>query len=687
MITRLRLQNWKSHSRSELEFEKGTNVLVGQMGSGKTSIMDAICFALFGTYPALNARRVSLDETILQKPNPAQSATIELSFVADGKEFTVTRTLFRANKSNQAKLVSENRLVAGPKPTEVTEQIERLLKIDYELFSRCVYSEQNHLDYFLQLSPRERKEKFDELLQIHRYEQARANAVQLFNRIQKNTLDKKRFLEENQPRFSLQRTEELLQKIRIKETALLALETEQAKLGEHTRIAQEKLALLENEERAFRQNTNKHAVCSARHESIQNEIKRLNEKANPTNQITKTQSQLQQQLNEIEEHKTQLRTDQNEIQNQVLDCTQTLGSLRALLQTEHKTQATIRSINGQCPVCQKPLSAHDKESIEHDSSKRSGQLRTQIQNQESLQKILTEKRLLLETEKKRIETQEREHLEQALLLQTQLKEQERLRELHTEEQNLRATRDTIQNELAQTQFEEKKFKMAQETFFQLSERTRSIAVETKMASEYLREMKRQYEDLDRLSKQLEALQTEITHFEDVSEKLVLFTNCLSAMQGQLRETLLSAINQAMEDLWHKIYPYRDFQTAQIRVIDGNYELLVQTSTGEWMRVEGMLSGGERSAAAICIRLSFALVLTQNLGWIILDEPTHNLDTNGVRELGKLLKTHLPELVEQIFVITHDKQLEHSASGALYYIERNKDTDETSNPRKIETISG
>ena len=64
MITKLRLENWKTHKDSELEFDKGTNVLIGKMGSGKTSVIEAICYALFGTFPALNRKEVSIEEVI-----------------------------------------------------------------------------------------------------------------------------------------------------------------------------------------------------------------------------------------------------------------------------------------------------------------------------------------------------------------------------------------------------------------------------------------------------------------------------------------------------------------------------------------------------------------------------------------------------------------------------------------------
>ncbi|MDP6670560.1 MAG: AAA family ATPase, partial [archaeon] len=72
MIKQVEIRNWKTHLNSKFEFGKGTNVLVGSMGSGKTSVMDAICFALFGTFPALQQRRIGLQEILMRKPTQAE---------------------------------------------------------------------------------------------------------------------------------------------------------------------------------------------------------------------------------------------------------------------------------------------------------------------------------------------------------------------------------------------------------------------------------------------------------------------------------------------------------------------------------------------------------------------------------------------------------------------------------------
>jgi DNA repair exonuclease SbcCD ATPase subunit len=147
--------------------------------------------------------------------------------------------------------------------------------------------------------------------------------------------------------------------------------------------------------------------------------------------------------------------------------------------------------------------------------------------------------------------------------------------------------------------------------------------------------------------------------------------------------MLDTINKAMTTIWQEIYPYKDFTNARLSVVPQGYDLEVLTRNNEWIRVEGILSGGERSAAALCIRIAFSLVLTKKLSMLILDEPTHNLDYNAITKLSEMLREEMPKLVEQIFIITHEKNLEKAASSNLYLLKRDKNNDETT---QLEDIS-
>jgi len=70
-----------------------------------------------------------------------------------------------------------------------------------------------------------------------------------------------------------------------------------------------------------------------------------------------------------------------------------------------------------------------------------------------------------------------------------------------------------------------------------------------------------------------------------------------------------------------------------------------------------------------LRIAFALVLAPQLRWLVLDEPTHNLDSKSVSELARVLRDKISEFVDQVFIITHDHTLENAVSGYLYKFEK------------------
>ena len=182
MLLSLELKNWRSHSHTTLEFRKGTNLLIGIMGSGKSSILDAICFALFGTFPAIERRKASLEEIIRLNE---QDALVKADVEWNGIRYTITREL-RKKKSGgadtDASISKDGKLIErGTK--SVTNYVCQLFSVSFDLFSRAVYSEQNNIDYFLTVEPKKRKAEMDNLLGLDKFEDARANSVTLMNRI------------------------------------------------------------------------------------------------------------------------------------------------------------------------------------------------------------------------------------------------------------------------------------------------------------------------------------------------------------------------------------------------------------------------------------------------------------------------------------------------------------------------
>ena len=112
----------------------------------------------------------------------------------------------------------------------------------------------------------------------------------------------------------------------------------------------------------------------------------------------------------------------------------------------------------------------------------------------------------------------------------------------------------------------------------------------------------------------------------------------------------------------------------------DYRLLMHKDI--WREVDSVASGGERACLCLSLRIAFATVLTPDIGWLILDEPTHNLDAEAVTLLAEAINRKIPSIVEQTFVITHDPALGESAEGSVFRLERDKSKGESTRVEKL-----
>jgi len=124
----------------------------------------------------------------------------------------------------------------------------------------------------------------------------------------------------------------------------------------------------------------------------------------------------------------------------------------------------------------------------------------------------------------------------------------------------------------------------------------------------------------------------------------------------------------MQEIWEELYPYGDFSEIKLEATEDDYQLLLKA--GDWVNFN-LISGGERSLAALTMRMAISLVLVPKLSWIILDEPTHNMDRNSIELMAKVFREKISQMVEQVFIITHDEILKQAATSKLILLERDK----------------
>jgi DNA repair protein SbcC/Rad50 len=151
--------------------------LVGPTGAGKTSIIDALTFALYGSVPRLDDRR-AVAPVISQNLTEAR---IRLDFVIGADAYTAVRVV-RATKSGgattkEARLQRGDDVLAGT-AAEVTEAVTALLGLSYEHFTTCVSLPQGQFADFLHAEPRRRQDLLVRLLDLGLYERVAGAARQ-----------------------------------------------------------------------------------------------------------------------------------------------------------------------------------------------------------------------------------------------------------------------------------------------------------------------------------------------------------------------------------------------------------------------------------------------------------------------------------------------------------------------------
>ena len=151
--------------------------IVGPIGAGKSTILDAIAFALFGKTPRVQRDTRSLINQL------ADAAHVQLVFEVDGQPWRVTRVLKRKGQG-QVQLVrleaddpdaAHEEVVLQERP--VRDRIEQLLGMDFDTFGRSVLLAQNRFAEFLLAADTPRNAV---LKGVFGYERFDAALVQLF---------------------------------------------------------------------------------------------------------------------------------------------------------------------------------------------------------------------------------------------------------------------------------------------------------------------------------------------------------------------------------------------------------------------------------------------------------------------------------------------------------------------------
>ncbi len=167
IIHSLKLKDFKSYKDSEFKFDTGISLILGENGAGKSTILEAISYALF---KEVSNRSVN---DIIRRPvdddDIVKEMKVIVEFTHNHHRYTVERTKKKSKADAVLKEYNESEdkyklLCNGDK--NVTREINSLLEIDSSNFLNAVYVRQGEITELIDKTPAERKKVITKLLNL-----------------------------------------------------------------------------------------------------------------------------------------------------------------------------------------------------------------------------------------------------------------------------------------------------------------------------------------------------------------------------------------------------------------------------------------------------------------------------------------------------------------------------------------
>ncbi len=209
-IKSLALQNIRSYIEETIEFPESSVLLAGDIGAGKSTILLAIEYALFGT------KRGELESSSLLR-NGSHAGRIELQFEINGVPVKISRTLKRTHqaiKQEAGYIVINNKRIDAT-PVELRARVMELLGYPKDaqsltkdlIYRYTVFTPQEQMRQIIYESKENRLNTLRKIFNIDKYKKIKENAqfvakeLRMKKRILDETVTDVSLLEEQQKVF------------------------------------------------------------------------------------------------------------------------------------------------------------------------------------------------------------------------------------------------------------------------------------------------------------------------------------------------------------------------------------------------------------------------------------------------------------------------------------------------------
>jgi DNA repair protein SbcC/Rad50 len=676
MMKDIKIHNFISHNNTTLVFDKGITIFVGHNGSGKSSVIDAITFALFGEHTRKSNKNLIRRGT--------SSSYVHLNFSIGSREYSAYRQLGGSGQSISAKFeflsggednnINRRIIISGERKQfgeSMTAEVAKVLGMDYKKLKIAAIIQQGELSKIIESQPKEFKELLNNLIGIDRLDLAYQTMHDVIDGFRER-------LRDHNGGFDDKQIESIRRGIKQKMADLYELEHLLNQLKNHSNVIDGKLRCIEKEIERMEP-----LILQARElQTIENAlVKYVNEtKDRIYSDIVKLERITKEGRNSlvifsekdgIKINLQMIRAELEDVQQRIVNNEGESGRLKGLLECTSRLEIK----DGKCPVCSSSVATINK-----------------VFDVNHIQKEI----------KQKIDEQTKELKERANLKREENTFEEKERKVAVAEKFLATNcianlQDivSLEEELVQKKADLSKLPKniikVEKGPFQLGidDFSKSLAEKISIMREQTKELKiQEYTDAKlnrtRLSNELLEINTKIgasqrsiqeaTEIIDTSNKILAelehaaeYVNTLEDIRSEVfnRDGFvgLSLRSWALKMISLKASDYASMFNIGISRIDltekaRDVEVMCFGRHGE-IDMDS-LSGGEKVAVALALRLAIAYMMGSNkLDFIFLDEPTTNLDDERRKALVKIISDAFREGVgplSQIVIITHDAQI-------------------------------
>lgn len=671
----LALCNIRSYTGAHITFPSGIVLLSGDIGAGKSTILLAIEFALFGLL------RGELNGNALLR-NGALKGSAELAFEIDGKEYRIHRTLKRTK--NTVEQDSGWILAGGTKTegtaTELKAKILQLLGYPPELLTKAknyvyrytIYTPQEDMKRILSDTPDERLALLRKLFDMDKYRRIIDNSQTYTKALRERKRATDLFLSDLPERKK--QHDHITRDLAESKAALATLEPELKKTREDAAALRASLFALElahaEHERKMREHATHQATLTAKRAqeaALKEEITELARQiANPAPPPPN--------LPQITAQKTALETQKLTREQALRSALVKAAELDALKKQSAHITAKINTLS-QCPTCLQHVTDTHKHAIISEETQKIQHYESSFHEHQIQAKHAEDETKRIEQELQAIRLKEREAAV-AQLAHTQYQQVQKRHELlcaqHLAltseaaalEQNIRTLTAHLHATAPQTALTETK-----SAYEKLTARERDLSIRHGTLTQKI-------ETLDKTASLLAseiARKEQAKHTLEHSQKINHYiTDAFIPLMSHIEKHVLARIHHEFSATFQNGFTQlaTDLLLAKL---DDHFTPLIQQN-GYDLDVQN-LSGGERTACALAYRLALTKTINSLISTIrtkdllILDEPTEGF---SAEQLDRMRDVLAQLGLAQIIIVSHEQKIEGFADHVIR-VQKNEHT--------------